>query len=117
MKKIAALVLALPLMAATVFAEPVGIAAGILQTTDTVSEAKEAAGPLFADISVPQLGTTEAEDVEGEGPIGAAVGGILGGIAGAFIYCTMYGNFSQNISRGFSGVGGACAVIGGFIGL
>jgi hypothetical protein len=65
MKKIVALVLALSQMATTVFAEPVGIASENLQTTGTVSEVKEAADSLFADVSASQLDTSEAKDVEG----------------------------------------------------
>jgi hypothetical protein len=72
MKKIIALVLALSLLATTVFAEPVVIASEILQTTGTVSEVKDASN-LFSDISVPQLNTSEAEAVEGDGIIIVAI--------------------------------------------
>jgi hypothetical protein len=74
MKKIHALVLALPLMAAMVFAEPVVLASGIIQTTDLISEAG-LADPLFADVEAPQLAAVEADMVEGNGPVlGAAAG-------------------------------------------
>jgi hypothetical protein len=69
-------VLALPLMAAMVFAEPVVLASGIIQTTDLISEAG-LADPLFADVEAPQLAAVEADMVEGDGPIGTIVAGVV----------------------------------------
>ena len=75
-KKIIALVLALSLMATMVFAEPVVLASGIIQTTDVISEA-DLSDPLFADIEAPQLAALEAEQVEGDGVIGTIVAGVI----------------------------------------
>jgi hypothetical protein len=73
MKKIIALVLALSLLATMVFAEPVALASGLIQTTDLISEA-DPDNSLFADVEAPQLAALEADAVEGDGPIlGAAV--------------------------------------------
>jgi hypothetical protein len=104
MKKIIALVLALSLMAAMVFAEPVVLAAEMIQTTDSLVAA-DLSDPLFADIEAPQLAAVEAEQVEGDGPATAVVfalgGGALGAFAGAAI--GFAGNFSRGPSAAISG--------------
>jgi hypothetical protein len=76
MKKILALVLALSLMATMVIAEPVVLAAEMIQTTDLFVEA-DLSDPLFADIAAPQLAAVEAEQVEGDGVIGTIVAGVI----------------------------------------
>jgi outer membrane lipoprotein SlyB len=85
MKKILALVLALFLMAAMVFAEPVVLASGIIQTTDLFVEA-DLSDPLFTDNEAPQLAALEAEQVERDGgPITIGVCAVAGCIAGAYL--------------------------------
>jgi hypothetical protein len=78
MNKIVALVLALSLMAAMVFAEPVVLASEIIQITDLISEADSNA-LLFADVEAPQLAALDAEQVEGGLGAGAIGGAILYG--------------------------------------
>jgi hypothetical protein len=77
MKKIVALALVLSFMTTMVFAEPVVLASRIIQTTDIISEA-DLNDPLFADVEAPQLAAFEAEQVEGDGPVGAAIGYAVG---------------------------------------
>ncbi|MDR0597248.1 MAG: hypothetical protein LBG14_01930 [Treponema sp.] len=105
MKKILALVLALSLMAAMVFAEPVVLASGIIQTTDLISEA-DLADPLFADIAAPQLTAVEAEQVEGDGwrlgvALGLAGGTLIGSIGAVYGFVS---NFRYGPTATFSAV-------------
>jgi hypothetical protein len=111
MNKVIALVLALSLMAAMVFAEPVVAASEIIQTTSSVSEAKGVPGSLFADISAPQLATSEAEAIEGEGPGGA----VLGFVVGTYLATKAAPAISSSLSKGMINptsfnVGGVTAI-------
>jgi hypothetical protein len=116
MKKSLALVLALSLMATMVFAEPVVLASGIIQTTDLISAA-DLADPLFADIEAPQLAAVEAEQVEGDGGGTAAVLGIAFGAIGA-VGGAIYGfvtNYGYGPTAAFAGArsGAGYGFIGG----
>jgi hypothetical protein len=122
MKKIIAL--ALSLLATMVFAEPVALASGLIQTTDLISEAG-LGGPLFADVEAPQLAALEADAVEGDGPATGIVFAIGGGIAGAAFGATLgfASNFRNGPSAAISGarsgaIAGAVlgAVVCGYIG-
>jgi hypothetical protein len=90
MKKIIALVLALSLLATMVFAEPVALASGLIQTTDLISEA-DPDNSLFADIGAPQLAALEADAVEGGviGPWGVAA--II--VGGALVVAAVYAGY------------------------
>jgi hypothetical protein len=63
-------------MATMVFAEPLALASGIVQSTDLTTQA-DPLEPLFADVEAPQLAALEADAVEGDGPIGTIVAGVI----------------------------------------
>jgi hypothetical protein len=79
MKKIIALVTVLSLMATMVFAEPIVLTSGIIQTADSITK-EDIISPLFADVEASQLSHFEAEKAEGEGLAGAIDGAAIGAV-------------------------------------
>jgi hypothetical protein len=83
MKKIVAVLVVLALFTSTVFAGPVS-RASLIDTVKTV-KIDTASGfadnaNLFGDVQAPALSDTEAAAVEGEGAVGAIIGGFIGGM-------------------------------------
>jgi hypothetical protein len=80
-------------MATMVFAEPVALASGIVQSTDLTAQT-DPLDPLFSDVEAPQLTELEADAIEGDGWKAELSFGALGGIVGAGIGA-VYGFFSN----------------------
>jgi hypothetical protein len=77
-------------MAATVFAEPVALASGIVQAADLTIGA-DPLDPLFSDVEAPQLTELEADAIEGDGVLAAFALGAVGGAIGLMVNCYRYG--------------------------
>jgi hypothetical protein len=88
-------------MATMVFAEPMALVSKATQITGSSME-QSLVSPLFADIDAPQLTTSEAEAVEGDGWKAAIGLGALGGIVGAVV--GFFNNFQYGPTATFYGL-------------
>jgi hypothetical protein len=104
MKKVISVLVIMAVFSSAVFAAPLSVAGSLDTSSREVSYSAGSLGPemfndsndLFADVEAVALTDTEAAEVEGEGWLGALVGGFVGSVIG-LIDCGIHnGEFNKD---------------------